>query len=198
MLLAFDIGNTLTVIGVFDGDKLIANWRLATDKIKTVDEYGILIKNLFADRNLVAGQVTEAVLSSVVPPVTGLFEKNRSRAGIRRPLKESGHTRGRIGRVGRVPRGDPAPGICRGPQVKPAPESLYQCGLCRLDQGLIKVSLRCCFRLRHSFRTVAVYVVQARLSLRQGGIVGKKIVRPANHSGSDYGTSAARQALDKS
>lgn len=74
MLLAFDIGNTQTVIGVFDGDKLIANWRLATDKIKTVDEYGILIKNLFVDRNLPASQVTEAVISSVVPPVTGLFE----------------------------------------------------------------------------------------------------------------------------
>lgn len=74
MLLVFDIGNTQTVVGVFSGEKLIANWRLATDRQKTIDEYGILLKNLFQDSNLVVNQVKAVVLSSVVPPVTGLFE----------------------------------------------------------------------------------------------------------------------------
>ncbi|MGE5581758.1 MAG: type III pantothenate kinase [Bacillota bacterium] len=75
MLLVLDIGNTQTVAGVFLEDKLIANWRLATDRLKTVDEYGILFKSFFADQGLDACRVEKAVISSVVPPVTGLFEK---------------------------------------------------------------------------------------------------------------------------
>lgn len=75
MLLVFDIGNTQTVVGVFFKDKLIANWRLATDRQKTVDEYGILLKSLFADQEIDSKRMKEAIISSVVPPVTGLFEK---------------------------------------------------------------------------------------------------------------------------
>jgi type III pantothenate kinase len=75
MLLALDIGNTQTVIGVFLKDQLIANWRLSTDRRKTVDEYGILLKGLFADCNLQADKITKAIIANVVPPVSGLFEK---------------------------------------------------------------------------------------------------------------------------
>lgn len=75
MLLVFDIGNTQTVIGVFSGAKLLADWRLATDRQKTVDEYGILLKSLFQNSNLEVSQVKAGVISSVVPPVTGLFER---------------------------------------------------------------------------------------------------------------------------
>lgn len=75
MLLVFDIGNTQTVVGVFSGEQLIADWRLATDRQKTVDEYGILLKSLFRDGNLEINKVKAAVISSVVPPVTGLFEE---------------------------------------------------------------------------------------------------------------------------
>lgn len=74
MLIVFDIGNTQTVIGVFSGAKLLADWRLATDRHKTIDEYGILIKSLFKDGNLEINQVRAGVISSVVPPVTGIFE----------------------------------------------------------------------------------------------------------------------------
>lgn len=74
MLLVFDIGNTQTVIGVFSGEQLIADWRLATDRQKTVDEYGILLKSLYQDSNLEINKVKAVVISSVVPPVTGLFE----------------------------------------------------------------------------------------------------------------------------
>ncbi len=74
MLLVFDIGNTQTVIGVFLGARLLADWRLATDRLKTIDEYGILLKSLFQHNNLEISQVKAGVISSVVPPVTGLFE----------------------------------------------------------------------------------------------------------------------------
>lgn len=75
MLLVFDIGNTQTEVGVFSGEQLVASWRLATDRLKTIDEYGILLKNFFRDGNLDTTQVKSAAISSVVPPVTGLFEE---------------------------------------------------------------------------------------------------------------------------
>jgi type III pantothenate kinase len=75
MLLVFDIGNTQTVAGVFRGEKIIANWKLATDRQKTADEYGVLLKTLFRDSGLETNQIEAVVLSSVVPPVTGVFER---------------------------------------------------------------------------------------------------------------------------
>src|SRR6266436_1208655 len=45
MLLTIDVGNTNTVLGVFRGDELIANWRLTTARQQTVDEYGVLTRN---------------------------------------------------------------------------------------------------------------------------------------------------------
>jgi type III pantothenate kinase len=48
MLLTIDVGNTNTVLGVFRGEKLIANWRLTTARSQTADEYGVLTRNLFS------------------------------------------------------------------------------------------------------------------------------------------------------
>ena len=48
MLLAIDVGNTNSVIGVFEGKKLLEHWRLKTDARRTHDEYGILLRQLFA------------------------------------------------------------------------------------------------------------------------------------------------------
>ncbi len=71
MLLVFDIGNTQIVVGVFDdGGWLVSDWRLATDRQKTVDEYGMMMKNLFLDRKLDYTKVSGAIISSVVPPLT--------------------------------------------------------------------------------------------------------------------------------
>lgn len=71
MLLVFDIGNTQIVVGVFDdGGWLAADWRLATDRQKTVDEYGIIMKSLFLDRGLNFSKINGAIISSVVPPLT--------------------------------------------------------------------------------------------------------------------------------
>ncbi len=74
MLLAFDIGNTNTVLGVFSGEKLLTHWRIATDKKKTADEYGMLVQNLFHYHNLEFNKVTDVIISSVVPPVITALE----------------------------------------------------------------------------------------------------------------------------
>lgn len=75
MLLVLDIGNTHTVIGVFQKEKLLASWRLATDRRKTADEYGMILKSFFVDSHLEPGQIQQAVIANVVPPLAGIFEK---------------------------------------------------------------------------------------------------------------------------
>ena len=87
MLLVLDVGNTNTVLGVFAKvarsagavhgvepespryELLVANWRVATDATQTVDEYGVLFRNLFAMGNLEAKGIHGIVISSVVPPL---------------------------------------------------------------------------------------------------------------------------------
>src|SRR5574340_1829142 len=69
MLLAIDVGNTNTVLGVFRGTDLIANWRLTTARAQTVDEYGVLTRNLFALAGLNSSAITGVIVSSVVPPL---------------------------------------------------------------------------------------------------------------------------------
>jgi type III pantothenate kinase len=69
MLLTIDIGNTNTVLGVFRGEELIANWRLTTARQQTVDEYGVLTRNLFTLAGLDRDGIRGVIISSVVPPV---------------------------------------------------------------------------------------------------------------------------------
>lgn len=69
MLLALDVGNTNTVLGVFRGKELLANWRLTTARDQTVDEYGILTRDLFTLRGLEPRDIAGAIISSVVPPL---------------------------------------------------------------------------------------------------------------------------------
>lgn len=69
MLLTIDIGNTNTVLGVFRGEELIANWRLTTARQQTVDEYGVLTRNLFSIAGLDRDAIGGVIISSVVPPV---------------------------------------------------------------------------------------------------------------------------------
>ena len=75
MLLAIDIGNTNIVWGVFDGDKLLVDWRVGTDHAKTTDEYGILLLDLLRVEGISPKRVDGVILSSVVPPLTPLFEE---------------------------------------------------------------------------------------------------------------------------
>ena len=69
MLLAFDVGNTNIVLGVFKEGKLIENWRLETDPRKSADEYGMLINQLFDHSNLDVKNVKDIIIATVVPSV---------------------------------------------------------------------------------------------------------------------------------
>jgi type III pantothenate kinase len=74
MLLAIDIGNTNTVIGVFDGDMLIHHWRLRTEKDATEDEFQVLIKGLFSLEGATLDSITGTIVSCVVPPLVNILE----------------------------------------------------------------------------------------------------------------------------
>jgi type III pantothenate kinase len=69
MLLAIDIGNTNTVLGLYRGSELITDWRIRTEQDMTADEYGILMNNLFAAKDVRFKDVTNMVTSCVVPPM---------------------------------------------------------------------------------------------------------------------------------
>ncbi len=73
MLLAIDIGNTSTTVGVFEGEKLVVSWRIASDIKRSEDEYGIVLKNLIKDSDLLS-KVTSGIISSVVIQLTEKFQ----------------------------------------------------------------------------------------------------------------------------
>jgi type III pantothenate kinase len=99
MLLVLDVGNTNTVLGVFapaamaDGrapaahsEQLVANWRVATIATQTVDEYGVLFRNLFAMDNLEVKSIRGIVISSVVPPLDSTLRQVCERYFHAKPL----------------------------------------------------------------------------------------------------------------
>ncbi len=73
MLLALDIGNTNITVGVFEGERLRATWRLSTDTSKMPDEYGVTLVQLLQLKNLSVGDVDAVSMCSVVPPLTLSF-----------------------------------------------------------------------------------------------------------------------------
>ena len=75
MLLVIDVGNTNTVLGLFAGQRLVAHWRLTTLHEQTVDEYGILIRNLFAVDQIDPAGIHGIIISSVVPPLDSTLEE---------------------------------------------------------------------------------------------------------------------------
>jgi len=75
MLLAIDIGNTNIVMGVFEGERLRATWRLATDVHKLADEYAVILLNLLPRDGLALSEIKDVILSSVVPPLVATFEE---------------------------------------------------------------------------------------------------------------------------
>ena len=101
MLLVIDVGNTNTVLGVFASDagghasgdqqegrsdRLVANWRVATSRRSTVDEYGVLFRNLFSMAGLEAKGIDGIVISSVVPPLDPVLRQVCERYFNLRPL----------------------------------------------------------------------------------------------------------------
>src|SRR5690625_3382368 len=75
MIFVLDIGNTNTVLGVFQDDELMFEWRIQTDRHKTEDEFGVLIKALFDNEELSFSAIEGIIISSVVPPIMQSLEK---------------------------------------------------------------------------------------------------------------------------
>ena len=75
MLLAIDVGNTNVTIGVFEGESLVHNWRLAALRERTADELGIFVTRLFEQTNVAAASVSGIAVASVVPPLTRPMEE---------------------------------------------------------------------------------------------------------------------------
>src|SRR5690349_22502512 len=69
MLLALDAGNSNITIGAFDGEQLVRRWRLRTIHEQTADEWGVLMRNLFALASLDLARVDGIIIASVVPPL---------------------------------------------------------------------------------------------------------------------------------
>ncbi len=69
MLLAFDVGNSNIVLGVFRDGNLLTNWRIETDTNKSADEYGMIVNQLFMYEGLKISDVDDVIISTVVPSV---------------------------------------------------------------------------------------------------------------------------------
>ena len=74
MIFVLDVGNTNTVLGVYDGDELKYHWRVETSRNKTEDEYGMTIKALLEHVSLSFKDIHGIIISSVVPPIMFALE----------------------------------------------------------------------------------------------------------------------------
>ena len=86
MLFAVDIGNTNIVAAVFDGKNLRNQWRIASDSRRTGDEYSSVISTLLRDENILAKDLDKAIISSVVPDLTGPFVTVSQRLTKKKPF----------------------------------------------------------------------------------------------------------------
>lgn len=75
MVLAVDVGNTNVVVGIFQGNDLVADWRLATNSHTMPDEYAVLLYGLLGHSGLSMGSIDSAIIASVVPKVTANFRE---------------------------------------------------------------------------------------------------------------------------
>ena len=86
MLLAIDIGNTHTVLGLFDGRTLRADFRLATRKDATADELGVVLRSLWSEAGISRAAIADIVVSSVVPELDAVYAALGRELGIGEPL----------------------------------------------------------------------------------------------------------------
>ncbi len=75
LLMAIDVGNTDTVIGLFEDGALVRNWRVQTEPERRADEYGMLVWSLFHAAGLEVPRVSDVVVACVVPPLTAVVER---------------------------------------------------------------------------------------------------------------------------
>lgn len=74
MLLAVDVGNTHTVLGIFEGDRLLADWRLASLSQRTADESWLAVRSFCAEYDISPRSLQGVGISSVVPDLTAIYE----------------------------------------------------------------------------------------------------------------------------
>lgn len=74
MLLAIDVGNTNIVVGVFEGDKLVESWRLATDNKRSADEYGTVLGSMYRRVEITEKDIDDIIIASVVPSLLFTLE----------------------------------------------------------------------------------------------------------------------------
>ncbi len=86
MLLVIDVGNTNIVLGIYEGERLVDNWRIWTERDRTSDEYGILVRNLFSSRSISLGGIEAIAISCVVPPMLNMLLELSERYFQRKPL----------------------------------------------------------------------------------------------------------------
>ncbi len=75
MLLVFDIANTNIKIGLFDGKKLKATWRIATGVQRMADEYAVILLNLLRNEGIDPKEIDDGAMSCVVPPLVTTFNE---------------------------------------------------------------------------------------------------------------------------
>lgn len=75
MLLAMDVGNTSIHIGLFEGERITATWRIGVEREKLPDEYGVLIISLLLAKGFVPKDVTDCIIGCDVPPLIPTFEQ---------------------------------------------------------------------------------------------------------------------------
>ena len=75
MLLCVDVGNTNIVFGLYQDASLLAHWRVSTDHHKMPDEYAVLVANLLSSGGYDAADISDAIVASVVPPITDMLDE---------------------------------------------------------------------------------------------------------------------------
>ena len=86
MILVVDVGNTNIVLGMYKGKELLHHFRISTSRQSTVDEYGVLIHNLFQMSDILVSEIEGVIVSSVVPPLVGVVEEMCHKYIKRSPL----------------------------------------------------------------------------------------------------------------
>lgn len=86
MLLAIDVGNTHTVLGVYEGERLVRHWRIRTEPDRTADEYGVMLFGLFRAEDLAQPAIQGIICASVVPSMNEIIEELCKRFFVHAPL----------------------------------------------------------------------------------------------------------------
>ncbi|CAN2039990.1 Type III pantothenate kinase [Candidatus Magnetomoraceae bacterium gMMP-15] len=74
MLLVIDVGNTNTVLGIYDDERLVHDWRVRTERNTTEDEFHVLAASLFGTAGVNLSQINKTIISSVVPPMVNILD----------------------------------------------------------------------------------------------------------------------------